>query len=172
MKATDLRICEIIFISHKYRLLCLYLDKSQVLLKGTWQFFFHFLFFWAQVKGQRLVYKFNNLPYTYKPGITRSFYRDRFPTPISSLGEHEPREYKPLVPQMRIGFTTATQPFPCYIPSQGRLSSWPVHPINSPRVCCCVHRLGTSISPANCNSRSRVFFPCLSLSGSHGFKLN
>ena len=132
----------------------------------------HFLFFWAQVQGQRLVYKFNNLPYTYKPGITRSFYRDRFPTPKSSLGEHEPREYKPLVPQMRISCTTATQPFSCFIPSQGRLSSWPVHPINSPRVCRCGHRLGTSFSSANCSSRSRVFFPFLSFSVSHGFKLH
>lgn len=113
------------------------------------------------MKGQRLVYKFNNLPYTYKPGITRSFYRDRFPTPKSSLGEHEPREYKPLVPQMRISCTTATQPFPCYIASQGRLSSWPVHPINSPRVCHCGNRLGTSFSSGNCSSRSRVFFPFL-----------
>ncbi|KAM7427011.1 purine-rich negative regulatory element binding [Porites harrisoni] len=126
----------------------------------------------TKVQGQRLVYKFNNLPYTYKPGITRSFYRDRFPTPKSSLGEHEPREYKPLVPQMRISCTTATQPFPCFIPSQGRLSSWPVHPINSPRVCRCGHRLGTSFSSANCSSRSRVFFPFLSFSVSHGFNLH
>lgn len=124
------------------------------------------------MKGQRLVYKFNNLPYTYKPGITRSFYRDRFPTPKSSLGEHEPREYKPLVPQMRISCTTTTQPFPCYIPSQGTLSSWPVHPINSPRVCHCGNRLGTSFSSVNCSSRSRVFFPFLSFSVSHGFNLH
>ena len=34
-----LRICEVTFISHKYRILDLYFDKSQVLLKGTWQLF-------------------------------------------------------------------------------------------------------------------------------------
>ena len=54
--------------------------------------------FFKQVKGQRLVYKFRNLPYKYEPGITRSVYRDRFRTINTSLCDQAPGIMKDSLP--------------------------------------------------------------------------
>ena len=68
----------------------------------------NYLFIWyifilfKQVKGQRLVYKFRNLPYKYEPGITRSVYRDRFQTINTSLCDQEPGIIKDLLPLIEL----------------------------------------------------------------------
>ena len=61
-------------------------------------FIWYIFIIFTQVKGQRLVYKFRNLPYKYEPGITRSVYHDRFQTMNPSLCDQEPGIIKGLLP--------------------------------------------------------------------------
>ena len=122
----------------------------------------------TQVKGQRLVYKFNNLPYKYEPGVTRTFYRERFQRKNTSFREQGLQTIQPLVPQILSSSPLATSVFPSASPLLNSRFSWPVIPVPSPQVCWCMKQVPCVSSLSS--STSRIFFPVSSLSASRGFK--
>ena len=123
-----------------------------------------YLFIWyifilfKQVKGQRLVYKFRNLPYKYEPGITRSVYRDRFQTINTSLCDQEPGIIKDLLPLIELNSSPPGSKafFSSGIPPRGS-SPWAASPRASSEGCTCLD-VELSLSSIFC-SKTRIYFP-------------
>ena len=123
-----------------------------------------YLFIWyifilfKQVKGQRLVYKFRNLPYKYEPGITRSVYRDRFQTINTSLCDQEPGIIKHLLPLIELNSSPPGSKafFSSGLPPRGS-SPWAASPRASSEGCTCLD-VELSLSSIFC-SKTRIYFP-------------
>ena len=123
-----------------------------------------YLFIWyifiifTQVKGQRLVYKFRNLPYKYEPGITRSVYRDRFQTINKSLCDQEPGIIKDLLPLIELNSSPPGSKafFSSGLPPRGS-SPWAASPRASSEGCTCLD-VELSLSSIFC-SKTRIYFP-------------
>ena len=122
-----------------------------------------YLFIWyifiifTQVKGQRLVYKFRNLPYKYEPGITRSVYRDRFQTINTSLFNQEPGIIKDLLPlKFNSSPSVSRAFFSSSLPPRGS-SPWTASPTASSEKCTCLD-VEFSLSSIYC-SKTRIYFP-------------
>ena len=122
-----------------------------------------YLFIWyifiifTQVKGQRLVYKFRNLPYKYEPGITRSVYRDRFQTINTSLCNQEPGIIKDLLPlKFNSSPSVSRAFFSSSLPPRGS-SPWTASPRASSEKCTCLD-VEFSLSSIYC-SKTRIYFP-------------
>ena len=123
-----------------------------------------YLFIWyifilfKQVKGQRLVYKFRNLPYKYEPGITRSVYRDRFQTINTSLCDQEPGIIKDLLPLIELNSSPPGSKafFSSGLPPRGS-SPWAASPRASSEGCTCLD-VELSLSSIFC-SKTRIYFP-------------
>ena len=123
-----------------------------------------YLFIWyifiifKQVKGQRLVYKFRNLPYKYEPGITRSVYRDRFQTINTSPCDQEPGIIKDLLPL--IEFNSSPPVSRAFFSSRllpRRSWPWTASPRASSEGCTCLD-VELSLSSIFC-SKTRIYFP-------------
>ena len=109
------------------------------------------------MKGQRLVYKFRNLPYKYEPGITRSVYRDRFQTINTSLCNQEPGIIKDLLPlKFNSSPSVSRAFFSSSLPPRGS-SPWTTSPRASSEGCTCLD-VGLSLSSIFC-SKTRIYFP-------------
>ena len=110
------------------------------------------------MKGQRLVYKFRNLPYKYEPGITRSVYRDRFQTINKSLCDQEPGIIKDLLPLIELNSSPPGSKafFSSGLPPRGS-SPWAASPRASSEGCTCLD-VELSLSSIFC-SKTRIYFP-------------
>ena len=128
-----------------YRMLIIYLF--------IWYIFISF----KQVKGQRLVYKFRNLPYKYEPGITRSVYRDRFQTINTSLCDQEPGIIKDLLPLEFNSSPSVSRAFFSSSLLPIGYSPWTASPRVSSEGCTCLD-VELSLSSIFC-SKTRIYFP-------------
>ena len=124
---------------------------------------FFYLFIWyifvifKQVKGQRLVYKFRNLPYKYEPGITRSVYRDRFQTINTSLCDQEPGIIKDFLPfKLNSSPPVSRAFFSSSLPPRGS-SPWTASPRASSEGCTCLDT--EPFIPSILCSKTRIYFP-------------
>ena len=125
---------------------------------------YYYLFIWyinvifTQVKGQRLVYQFRNLPYKYEPGITRSVYRDRFQTINTSLCDQEPTIIKDLLPLIELNSSPPGSKafFSSGLPPRGS-SPWTASFRASSEGCTCLD-VELSLSSIFC-SKTRIYFP-------------
>ena len=122
-----------------------------------------YLFIWyifilfKQVKGQRLVYKFRNLPYKYEPGITRSVYRDRFQTINTSPYNQEPGIIKDLLPfELNSSPPLSRALFSSSLPPRGS-SPWTASPRASSEGCTCLDT--EPFIPSILCSTTRIYFP-------------
>ena len=122
-----------------------------------------YLFIWyifisfKQVKGQRLVYKFRNLPYKYEPGITRSVYRDRFQTINTSLCDQEPGIIKDFLPLEFNSSPSVSRAFFSSSLLPIGYSPWTASPRVSSEGCTCLD-VELSLSSIFC-SKTRIYFP-------------
>ena len=122
-----------------------------------------YLFIWyifivfTQVKGQRLVYKFRNLPYKYEPGITRSVYRDRFQTINTSLCDQERGIIKDLLPFKLNSSPPVSRAFFSSSLPPGGSSPWTASLRASSEGCTCLD-VELSLSSIFC-SKTRIYFP-------------
>ena len=125
---------------------------------------YYYLFIWyinvifTQVKGQRLVYKFRNLPYKYEPGITRSAYHDRFQTINTSLCDQEPTIIKDLLPLIELNSSPPGSKafFSSGLPPRGS-SPWTASFRASSEGCTCLD-VELFFSSIFC-SKTRIYFP-------------
>ena len=123
-----------------------------------------YLFIWyifiifTQVKGQRLVHQFRNLPYKYEPGITRSVYRDRFQTINTSLCDQEPTIIKDLLPLIELNSSPPGSKafFSSGLPPRGS-SPWTASFRASSEGCTCLD-VELFFSSIFC-SKTRIYFP-------------
>ena len=121
-----------------------------------------YLFIWyifivfTQVKGQRLVYKFRNLPYKYEPGITRSVYRDRFQT-INTICDQEPGIFNDFLPLKFNNSPSVSRAFFCSNLQPGGSSPWTASLRASSEGCTCLD-VELSLSSIFC-SKTRIYFP-------------
>ncbi|XP_068714806.1 ETS-related transcription factor Elf-4-like isoform X2 [Montipora foliosa] len=94
----------------------------------------------AKVKGQMLVYKFNKLPYEYQPGVTRSWYRQKFvgqdTSPLPKMQTEPPASSSLLCP------TNTPHCFTCP---------------DSRQTCWCSDTV--PLTSLHCISKSRIFYP-------------
>lgn len=121
----------------------------------------------TQVPGQRLVYKFNKLPYKYEPGVTRA---TRHASKISASihEEHEQRLVTPpsptLVTPPSPSKTSAfeekpSSPFsPTTVPFS-KSWSWPVVHVPRCPLCSCPSNIPLLCSTGSGSNRSRIIFP-------------
>ena len=131
-----------------------------------------YLFIWyifiifTQVKGQRLVYKFRNLPYKYEPGITRSVYRDRFQTINTSPCDQMPGMIKDLLPLIELNSSPPGSKafFSSGLPPRGS-SPWKASPRASSEGCTCLDvELSQRFQPSRFDRESPDLMSCLPLS--------
>ncbi|XP_073229486.1 uncharacterized protein [Porites lutea] len=120
-----------------------------------------------KVPGQRLVYKFNKLPYKYEPGVTRA---TRHASKISASihEEHEQRLVTPpsptLVTPPSPSKTSAfeekpSSPFsPTTVPFS-KSWSWPVVHVPRCPLCSCPSNIPLLCSTGSGSNRSRIIFP-------------
>ena len=124
----------------------------------SYLFIWYIFIIFTQVKGQRLVYKFRNLPYKYEPGITRSVYRDRFQTINTSLCDQEPGIIKDLLLLIELNSSPPGSKafFSSGLPPR-RSSPWTASPRASSEGCTCLD-VELSLSSIFC-SKTRIYFP-------------
>ncbi|XP_068758862.1 transcriptional regulator ERG homolog [Montipora capricornis] len=122
-----------------------------------------------KVPGQRLVYKFNKLPYDYKPGVTRSLHH----ASLISASIHIEKENS-VSPKTPVTPTTVVTPPPhqttndttpqaaVLIPTpttMGRSWSWPVIPIPRCPMCSCPASTPLLSTAGSLRSGSRIMYP-------------
>lgn len=118
--------------------------------------FFQLVF--TQVPGQRLVYKFNKLPYKYEPGVTRA---TRHASKISASIHEEQvqRLVTPPSPSKTCDFEEKPSPFaPTTVPLR-KSWSWPVVHVPRCPLCSCPSSVPLLCSTGSGSSRSRIIFP-------------
>lgn len=133
-----------------------------------------------KVPGQRLVYKFNKLPYRYEPGVTRSL-RHASKISASIHNEQELRAVTPPSPAVTPPSPQKTTAFmqepSAMIPTSTPLSeswSWPVVHIQRCPMCLCPGSTPLICTSGSRSTGSRIMFPSVNqltpLSFPFGFK--
>lgn len=125
-----------------------------------------------KVPGQRLVYKFNKLPYDYQPGVTRSKYHASMLS--ASIHKEQEKSDEPVAsvtPATPVAVTTppprpptadTTPPDANLIPTHSTMErswSWPLIPIPRCPICLCQAFTPMIRTLGNERSRSRIMYP-------------
>ncbi|KAJ7331266.1 hypothetical protein OS493_020054 [Desmophyllum pertusum] len=110
------------------------------------------------VPAQRLVYKFNRLPYKYEPGVTRSL-RHAKQINASITNEQDQKPVTPKPPQITTGFSSLPSAFiPTSTPvSKGR--PWPVMPMPTRPVWWYPGSSPLALKPPVFSTGSSIMFP-------------
>ncbi|KAL9959576.1 hypothetical protein ACROYT_G032909 [Oculina patagonica] len=109
-----------------------------------------------KVPGQRLVYKFNRLPYKYEPGVTRSLSHTK-QTNTSVIAEQDQKPATSPPPQITTGFSPIPSSFLPTITLVRKDWSWPVVPMPTRPVWCYPGALPPK--PPIFSTGSRIMFP-------------